>query len=155
MKNIDLGQIVNTIANVGVIVGIAFLVYEIRQNNELLELEAYRAFNDRALSNNDLMLNNQKLIEIALTDPIAMTEEQAYLQSLMAIRTFLIWEEQYELVRAGRFEAEEVIPSWRIIYWTPQISFGMPSHWERYKPRARSDFVEFVEVNVIAPGPLE
>ncbi len=40
MKNIDLGQTLNTLANVGVIAGIIFLAYELNQNNEFLELEA-------------------------------------------------------------------------------------------------------------------
>jgi len=40
VKNIDLGQTLNTFANVGVIAGIIFLAYELNQNNEFLELEA-------------------------------------------------------------------------------------------------------------------
>lgn len=40
MKNIDLGQTLNTLANVGVIAGIIFLAVELNQNNEFLELEA-------------------------------------------------------------------------------------------------------------------
>ena len=40
MKKIDVGQMLNTLANVGVIAGIVFLVVELNQNNEFLELEA-------------------------------------------------------------------------------------------------------------------
>jgi len=40
VKNTDLGQTLNTLANVGVIAGIIFLAYELNQNNEFLELEA-------------------------------------------------------------------------------------------------------------------
>ena len=40
MKRIDLGQTLNTLANVGVIAGIVFLAVELDQNNEFLELEA-------------------------------------------------------------------------------------------------------------------
>lgn len=40
MKKFDLGQSLNTLANVGVIAGIIFLAYELNQNNEFLELEA-------------------------------------------------------------------------------------------------------------------
>jgi hypothetical protein len=36
MKKIDLGQTVNTLANVGVIAGIVFLAMELQQNNELM-----------------------------------------------------------------------------------------------------------------------
>ena len=37
MKNIDLGQTIGVLANLGVLVGIVFLAIEIRQNNESLE----------------------------------------------------------------------------------------------------------------------
>ena len=39
MKKIDLGQTVAILANVGVIAGIVFLGYELRQNNELMAAE--------------------------------------------------------------------------------------------------------------------
>jgi len=154
MKKIDLGQAANTIANLGVIVGIAFLVYELRQNNEILELEAYRTFNDRALSDLDLMVSNPWITDAALADPSSLTREQSYLRQQMATRRFLVWEEQYELILAGRFAPEEVVTSWRTIFWTPEIGFGMPDFWERYKPRARPDFVEFVDEFVVEPGPI-
>jgi len=40
MKKIDIGQLLHTLANAGVIAGIIFLAMELRQNNELLQLEA-------------------------------------------------------------------------------------------------------------------
>ena len=40
MKKIELGKTIETLANVGVIVGIIFLVVELRQGNELMEAEA-------------------------------------------------------------------------------------------------------------------
>jgi hypothetical protein len=40
MKKIDLGQILNTLANLGVIAGIVFLAMEIRQTNSIAILDA-------------------------------------------------------------------------------------------------------------------
>jgi hypothetical protein len=40
MKRIEPGQVATLIANIGVILGIFFLAYEIGQNNELMEAEA-------------------------------------------------------------------------------------------------------------------
>ena len=40
MKKIDLGQTINTLANLGVIVGIMFLAIELNQNNQLPKNEA-------------------------------------------------------------------------------------------------------------------
>lgn len=44
MKKIDLGQTINTIANLGVIAGIVFLAIELRQNNKQLELQSYQSW---------------------------------------------------------------------------------------------------------------
>ena len=40
MKKIDLGQAISLLANVGVIIGLAFLAFELRQNNEFMAAEA-------------------------------------------------------------------------------------------------------------------
>jgi hypothetical protein len=40
MKNIDLGQTINTIANLGVVAGIVFLAFELRQNTLAAQLAA-------------------------------------------------------------------------------------------------------------------
>lgn len=42
MKKLDTGQTLSILANVGVIVGIAFLAIEIQQNTRSLEVNAYR-----------------------------------------------------------------------------------------------------------------
>ena len=40
MKKIDLGQTISILANVGVIAGIVFLGFELRQNNALMAADA-------------------------------------------------------------------------------------------------------------------
>ena len=39
MKNLDLGRLLNTLANMGVVAGIVFLAVELRQNNDLMEAD--------------------------------------------------------------------------------------------------------------------
>jgi len=64
MKSFDLGQFVQTLANVGVIAGIVFLAFELRQNNELMEAEA--RFNRVAVSREayNILSTNRELAEI-------------------------------------------------------------------------------------------
>jgi len=40
MKKIDFGQAMSFLANIGVLIGILLLAYELRQNNDLMEAEA-------------------------------------------------------------------------------------------------------------------
>jgi hypothetical protein len=44
MKKIDLGQTITVLANVGVIAGIAFLAFELRQNTQAVELASAQSY---------------------------------------------------------------------------------------------------------------
>jgi len=59
MKKIDLGQTVTLLANVGVIVGIIFLAFELRQNNQQLALQSYQSWVDANLAINASLMNQQ------------------------------------------------------------------------------------------------
>ena len=51
MKNVDLGQVIAMIANLGVISSIAFLAFELRQNTQAVELaSALSSGNGKRLS---------------------------------------------------------------------------------------------------------
>ena len=54
MKKIDLGRTIGMLANLGVIIGIAFLAIEMHQNNQLLSMQARltetQAYVDRTAS---------------------------------------------------------------------------------------------------------
>lgn len=55
MKKIDLGQTISILANLGVIVGIVFLLLELRQNTKQLELQSYQTWVDANLQIDALM----------------------------------------------------------------------------------------------------
>ena len=67
MKNLDVGQTINTLANIGVIAGIVFLAIEVRQNQASLE-ESNR-ISQRALEISSLERFS------AIRDQIAESEE--------------------------------------------------------------------------------
>ena len=73
MKKVDLGQIFNTLANVGVIAGIIFLAYELNQNNEFLELEAKATRVQIMLDGWELIASDHALVALMLKD---RTEEE-------------------------------------------------------------------------------
>ena len=71
MKKIDLGQTITILANVGVIVGIVFLVVEIRQNTQQLTLELSWQVNQKIFENNRDMLgdNPTSVFVKSITNP--------------------------------------------------------------------------------------
>ena len=61
MKKLDLGQTVGILANLGVIAGILFLAIELRQNNQLLRVEAIGTVLEAQMSRSELIAENEGL----------------------------------------------------------------------------------------------
>jgi hypothetical protein len=61
---IDLGQTVNTLANVGVIAGIVFLGYELRQNTVATRMMAAESHLTAANRPNELVVENREFAEL-------------------------------------------------------------------------------------------
>jgi hypothetical protein len=57
MKKIDLAQMMTLLANFGVIVGIVFLAFELRQNNQQLALQSYQAWVAANMQINAALMN--------------------------------------------------------------------------------------------------
>ncbi len=68
MKKIDLGQALNTFANIGVIAGIIFLAYELNQNNKFLELEAKATRVQIILDGWELIASDPALVTLMIKD---------------------------------------------------------------------------------------
>jgi hypothetical protein len=68
MKQFNLSQMINTLANIGVIAGILFLVLELHQNNELLELEAKATFIESTQDGWDKISSDPGLVDIFIKD---------------------------------------------------------------------------------------
>jgi hypothetical protein len=64
MQKIDLGQTINTMANIGVIAGIAFLAYEVRQNTLAAKAQATESHLAAAMDSNSLIASNPQLADL-------------------------------------------------------------------------------------------
>ena len=63
MKKIDVGQTMSVVANFGVLIGIVFLVIELRQNNQLRENEARFGMLQNEISVEMRQIENPDLVE--------------------------------------------------------------------------------------------
>jgi len=59
MKRIDLGQTIQILADIGVVVGIAFLALEMRLNRELLRAEIHQSRADTFISNRQAVADSE------------------------------------------------------------------------------------------------
>ena len=152
MKKIDLGQTMTILANLGVIAGIAFLAYEVRQNNDLLGIEQRVAAFDRQVSMIDVVLNNSDsdLLDLLVEPVDNMSSKDRATLVLLGVRMFVVYEQAFREVQAGLTEEDEVVLALRSVYHRPVLNYGMPLAWETYRQRATSDFVDWIEENIIA-----
>ena len=91
MKKLDIGELVQTLANVGVLAGIVFLAIEIRQNNELMEAEA--RFNRLSVSREayNIQSTNRELAEIIVkaNNNESLTEVEHYRFAMSQMRFWI------------------------------------------------------------------
>ena len=71
MKKIDLGQAISMFANIGVIAGIVFLAFEIRQNTEALETEMRFYQNERQTEVIEGVFRNPHLVAAVAAESTA------------------------------------------------------------------------------------
>lgn len=64
MQKINLGQTLNTLANVGVIAGIVFLGFELRQANRIAVVNAEYALRDNYSAVNELVIGNTEVAQL-------------------------------------------------------------------------------------------
>jgi hypothetical protein len=66
MKKIDVGQTLNTIANLGVIVGIVFLAFELRQGNVVAVNDSFTGVLERFAELNWYLISDERVAELYL-----------------------------------------------------------------------------------------
>ena len=153
MKITDLGQALGIFANLGVIAGIIFLGYELRQNNQLLGLEYVATQQERQASLIDSILENSELLELLGRDERDLTPIERDTLVLMGFRALIGMEARYQEFVTGFRTEESVSRTLREIYHRPRLNHGTPLAWPTFKRRADPSFVQWFENNVINPGP--
>ncbi len=149
MKKIDLGQMMGILANVGVIAGIVFLAFELRQNNDLLASQARSNLTTATESYlQNVVANAGGIADIIIK---VQTEELSSVERFrLNVHWALLltnWESMYAEVEAGPL-VENNIP---ILLWARTLA-GNPDlrdSWEVSKENRSAGFVRFIEEQVL------
>ncbi len=149
MKKLELGQTITILANVGVIAGIVFLGYELRQNNLYLKEEArYNVFQNR-LSSNLLTAVDPDIARLwnwkETDEPLSELDERRRADLIHTL--FLRWQHDYQSVELGTLAMEDLATegmqgTWRRIP-------GFYDVWVVRKVAYSHGFVEWMEENVV------
>ena len=152
MKNINLGQTIGILANIGVVAGIIFLAVELRQNNDLMMAEARADRRDiareavlRGLNYPELRRARRKAFdgELLTNDDIDVLE----LNNQAALTDFQYIYLEY---REGLLEEDAVsVTGWQGAFHDRNPL--MPAYWERVKSASsfHPAFVEWMDENIV------
>ena len=149
MKKLELGQTVQIIANVGVILGLVILAFELRQNNELLGIEIRSNQAERIIGTSNIQLDNPNLIELLEKDPARLSTVERDTLIILGVRSLSSFESAYREVLAGFEEEEQLRRAIRAVWNRPHLNYAMPLAWETFRPRGTPAFVAWMEENVI------
>ena len=150
MKNIDFGQTIAILANLGVIAGIVFLGFELQQNNELLEAQARASLLDRRTGANELLATNGDLARIMEKSQLgeALTIAENIQLDSYNRRILASFEWQFDEFQRGRLSFEDIKTKALAASFESPAS-GMPKIWMEWREQASPEFVSFMEQNVI------
>ena len=149
MKNIDFGQTVNTLANIGVIAGIVFLIMELQQNNELQQLQYEAEERVRVRSAVELVVNNPDYSELLSRDERELSQAEKTRLLALGIAMLLNFENLYEDMVAGRVTEAEAVRRISGVWWRDTLNYGVPFAWETFKVRSDPDFIQWMDENVV------
>lgn len=148
----DVGQIIQVAANVGVIAGIVFLAFEIRQNNDLLAAQAREALHASRRDINLLVASTPELAEVVdkcnRHDP--MTDSEKLRLEALQRSVLVTMEWQFEEFSRGRLSLKDIkVDGWSATF-SGHGTFG-PLHgvWEKWKLQTSPEFERFIEEHVI------
>lgn len=153
MKKLDLGQMIAILANVGVILGIVFLAFELRQNNDLLGVQVRSIQIDQQLANPNLILENPLLASILwkIEQNEALTGEEELMMTAMALRVM----RQIEYVFNDSQARGVAVPAQAIEVYRSQFRgeavfrWPLANYWPEMRGYFDSEFVEWFENQVI------
>lgn len=156
MKKIDIGQAVSILANIGVIAGIVFLGYELRQNTTAMKSTAAQDIYGQIAHIFDVRMDSEIMAIIIKGNeqPNSLTrverdQYQAYLG-----QTVQAWQNIYFQSREGVYDSKLAGSWWQTmrneLEWP-----GFRVYWEAYSVMVSPEFASFVnsEVMKLEPTP--
>jgi hypothetical protein len=155
MKKFDLGQSINTLANVGVIAGIVFLGLELHQNNVQMEDQARFIRQESRFEAIEAVYSNPNLAAVIAkargNQPLSADEEIQL--SAFNSRVLLALERNYLEWRRGR-GPPNTPNGLRNRFFVGGTHFApLVDSWRKGKDFLDPGFVDWIEMNVLAGGP--
>ena len=153
---LDGSQIVDVLANIGVIAGIVFLAVELRQNNRLLSAQARYSLRQYRSDIADTIMSPHVLKathSYATGKNVTPAKKSAALMT--ALKALELWEWQHAEYVEGMLQRNSLpVDSWRLWFFGKgQSPVPFQEIWELRKDVLDPEFVRFFQESVIDRGP--
>lgn len=137
------------LANIGVVAGIVFLAFEIRQNNELLLAQGRAIGEENRMRIEIEIMQNAELREtlVKLNAGQEITPEQALLSRVFISTNFNSWQATWLEYEAGLIEIDGYVERWRGLF---RSNDRMLNRWEDTRDRYDPDFAVWMDEHVVA-----
>lgn len=147
MKKIDLGQAISILANIGVIAGIVFLAYEIRQNTISAQIESASSYQPSISQLLVLLLEDDDLAETVRKGVSGqpVTEAEEFQLNIFYMSVLRSWQLPYYQNRLGAMDSE----SWNALrlslLQTLKRDIGLQRYWRSTnKEEFPEEFAQFM-----------
>ena len=154
MKKIDLGQTINSLANLGVVVGIVFLAIELQQNTSAQQSQMRLSQSERETEVIEEFFRNPLLngayVKFASGEPLSPEEDLAL--SSYALRVFVSWNWIYGEVQIGSMESSSLVRFPRVFHNFPPGGYDAPllvRYWPDYEELMSPEFREWMTDTVV------
>ena len=151
MKRLDIGQSIAILANLGVIVGIVFLAFEITQNNDLLREQVRSGIVSEVGSLNAALYENAGgigSIVFRTRDGEDLTAEEAYRLRRYQAQNLVLWQSAYSSFLDGMIEQEDLLPRATAVMFH-QVIPGMPEMYEEVREYLNPRFAQWMDENIV------
>lgn len=150
MKTIDFGQTLQLLGNVGVVVGILLLVYELNQNRELMEAQTRHEIAQSIVEQLGELASDGDLADLARRARCGRLEsgleEDRYFSHVNSRLRY--WEDAHFQYRRGLFDEAEF--SAQREAWRAFIQPGATQEaWNRMKLSFSSEFVREIDALIV------
>lgn len=150
MHKIDLGQSIAIIANVGVILGIVFLAFELRQNTDVMELQVSQLNLER--QTDDLAdyyrYPDLRRAYVKFAQGERLTVDEDFILGAYAARVFATWRWRYEEQDGRGLPVEAMQRAFYENTIGETTSPMMAHYWQYYRESIDPEFREWFESNV-------
>lgn len=151
MKVTKVNEWLSLTANIGVLIGIVFLAFELSQNNRLMESEARLNQGDRVQQSWEEVYLNPHLADLLAkySSGEALTPSEQIQFEAFQRRQLMGFQFQFEEFANGALDTIN-LNAWRRIYRGDSGPRPpLKEAWERSRNTMRPEFAEFFETNVV------